>query len=208
VIRRVLRRLRAVRRDRRGAAILEFALVAPVMLLGIMSLTEICYRLYIQSVLEGAVQKAARDSAIQGGSDNTTTIDQAVISMVSAVVPSATFNSGASRRENYDNYAAIAPEPFTDAPYNGQPADGVCDHGEPYTDVNNNGSWDADPGVTGQGGASDTTKYQMTVTYPTLFPLFRWIGVPNTQTLSATTMLKNQPYATQTTTTPVARSCP
>jgi hypothetical protein len=40
----------------------------------------------------------------------------------------------------------------------------------------------------------------MTATYPRLFPVAGLLGWPKTQTISATTLLKNQPYATQTTT--------
>ena len=53
----------------------------------------------------------------------------------------------------------------------------------------------------GQGGANDVTYYKMTVTYPRLFPFAWLIGWSATQTISAATILKNQPYATQTVTT-------
>ena len=52
-------------------------------------------------------------------------------------------------------------------------------------------------------GAGAVTLYTMTVTYPRLFPIWRFIGVPNSQSISASTLLKNQPYATQSTTDPV-----
>jgi len=89
----------------------------------------------------------------------------------------------------------VAPEPFTDSNGNG-----VRDPGECFTDENGNGSWDQDPGAAGQGGASAVTVYTMTATYPRLFPVAGLLGWPKTQTISATTLLKNQPYATQTTT--------
>jgi Flp pilus assembly protein TadG len=74
-----LPRLLSLRRDKRGVTIVEFAMVAPVMILLIMGLGELMYTVYAQSVLSGAVQKAARDSAIQGGSDRVLDIDAQVM---------------------------------------------------------------------------------------------------------------------------------
>jgi Flp pilus assembly protein TadG len=186
------RRLRA---DRRGATIIEFAIVTPVMLLMMMGIGDLLYQIYAQSVLTGAVQKAARDSGIEGGAATTTTIDGVVQSIVKQIAPKATF---VSTRKSYDSFSEVAPEPFTDSNGNG-----IRDAGECFTDENGNNVWDADPGATGQGGASAVTLYTMTATYPRLFPFAKLFGASTTQTISATSLLKNQPYATQTTNTNV-----
>ncbi|MFW2853152.1 TadE/TadG family type IV pilus assembly protein [Sphingomonas sp. TX0543] len=180
---------RRLSRDRRGVTIVEFALVAPVMLILLMGLGDMLYQGYVQSVLTGAVQKAARDATIQGNAQNTAALDAKVTSMVQYIAPAATF---ASSRKSYAYFGAAAPEPFIDTNGNG-----VRDPGECYTDINGNKAWDADPGATGQGGANDATMYTMTVTYPRLFPVASLIGWPSTLTISAMTFLKNQPYATQ-----------
>lgn len=180
--------------DARGATIVEFALVIPVALLMIMGLGELAYESYVQSVLTGAMQKAGRDSTIQGASLLTATIDAAVMAQVNAAAPRAT---GTSSRKSYATFGYIDPEPFTDS--NG---DGIRESGECFTDINGNGVWDADPGVSGQGGASDAVVYAMTIAYPRLFPLARWLGWGATATATATTILKNQPYASQTASTP------
>lgn len=189
--------LRAIAADRRGTPVIEFALVAPVMLILIMGLGDLAYQCYIQSVLTGAVQKAGRDSTIQGNATQTGTIDDRVKAVVKTVASSATFTS---TRANYDTYSAMAGEPFVDSKYPNTTAgvfDGVCNHGESYTDVNGNGRYDLDLSATGEGGANDVAKYTMTVTYNRLFPLASMIGWSRTVTLTATTILKNQPYATQ-----------
>ncbi len=182
-----------LRRDRRGSTIIEFAIVAPVMMLLMMGLGDLLYQVYAQSVLNGAVQKAARDSGIEGGSGNVSTIDGAVQTIARQIAPAATF---VATRKSYDSFTEVAPEPFTDTNGNG-----VRNAGECYTDVNGNGSWDADPGSTGQGGASAVTLYTMTMTYPRVFPVAGLFGWSNSNTISATTLLKNQPYATQVTNT-------
>ena len=190
---RLRRALRRLRRDQTGATIIEFAFVLPVMVLLIMGLGEILYQEYAQSVLNGALQKAGRDSTIQAA--DTSVVDNKVMSMVRVVAKSATYTT---TRKSYDSFTQVAPEPFTDTNGNG-----VRNSGECFDDVNDNGTWDADPGSTGQGGASDVTLYTMTITYPRLFPMAGLLGWSPNATLSATTLLKNQPYATQTTTTSV-----
>ncbi len=193
----------AVLREERGVAIIEFALVVPVLLLLILGLSDLCYRCYAQAILDGAVQKAGRDATIEGAASQSSTIDASVISQVQQIARNATF---VSTRSNYDTYTSVAPEPFVDSGQNGV-YDGICNHGESYTDVNGNGLYDTDPGITGQGGASDVTKYTMTVTYPRLFPLGGMLGWSTSQIISASTILKNQPYATQTRTTAGSGSC-
>lgn len=116
--------------------------------------------------------------------------------MVRVIAKSATYTSS---RKSYESFTKVAPEPFTDTNGNG-----VRDIGECFDDINGNGTWDADPGVTGQGNASDVTLYTMTVTYPRLFPMPALLGWSSNATLSATTLLKNQPYASQTTRTTVS----
>ena len=173
-------------RDERGSPAVEFVLVLPAALLVMLGLGDLTYQAYLESVLTGAVQKAGRDSTIQGSS--TSTLDDNVMKIVRGVAPKATF---VSSRVNYDNYSAVAPEPYTDSNHNG-----VHDSKECFTDVNGNGVWDTDPGSSGQGGASDVTVYKMTMTYTRLFPAWL-VGWSSTETISASTYLKNQPYATQ-----------
>lgn len=187
-----MRRLRRLGRDRRGTSVTEFGLLAPVMLALWMGLGDVLYQVYLQSVLNGAVAKAGRDSGLESGATNTATIDAKVQTSVKQVALNATF---VSTRKSYDNFTEVAPEPFTDTNGNG-----VRDPGECFTDVNGNGTWDADPGTTGQGGADAVTLYTMTVTYPRLFPVAGFFGFSRNQTISASTLLKNQPYGPQSTT--------
>lgn len=182
--------VRRLLRDRRGGPTAEFAMTLPAVLLLVLGFGDLAYQAYLESVLTGAVQKAGRDSTIQGAATETSQIDQNVINIVKSAAPQATF---VSSRENYDNYSEIGPEPFTDTNHNG-----IRDKGECYSDVNGNGQWDSDPGAVGQGGANDVTYYKMQVTFPRLFPFAWLIGWSQKVTISASTILKNQPYATQT----------
>lgn len=185
-----MRRARTLLKDRRGVTVLEFAIVAPVMLTLMMGLMELLFQVYVQSVLDGAMQKAGRDSSLEGNVVNGDALDQKVEDMVGTVVKTATYTSV---RKSYSTFSLVKPENFNDKNGNG-----IRDSGECFDDVNNNGIWDADPGRDSQGGANDVTKYTMTVTYKHLFPIQKFLGWGDMVTLTSTTLLKNQPYKTQT----------
>lgn len=189
-----------LRRDERGVTMIEFAVVAPVMLLLLMGFCDMAYQSYVQAMLTGAMQKAGRDSTIQGSTSRTSAIDATVMSWVRSVAANATYTSS---RKSYAQFGHIKPEQFDDTNSNG-----VYDAAsECFTDVNGNSSWDADPGLAGQGGANDVVLYKITVTYPRLFPLYGLMGWPANQQISATTILKNQPWANQNSYA-IKRVCP
>lgn len=183
-------RARRLGRDRRGVSTIEFAMLAPVMFLVIFGLGELLYQAYVRAVLEGAVVKAGRDSSLENNAVDQDAIDAKVRAMLAGLGGGMTF---ASERRSYASFALIKPETFDDKNKNGK-----RDAGECFDDINGNGKWDADPGTTGQGGANDVTRYTMTVTYKRLFPVGALLGWSPTQSLSASTLLKNQPYKTQT----------
>jgi Flp pilus assembly protein TadG len=192
--------LRHLARDHRGATIIEFAFVAPVMVLLLMGLCDLTYQSYVQSILTGAMQKAGRDSTIQGSTAKTATLDAAVMTAMRRVAKDATWTS---TRKSYAQFSNIKPEVFQDNNSNGtydQPS-------ECFTDINGNNLWDQDPGLDGQGGANDVVLYSIRVSYPRLFPMAGLMGWTPTQTIAASTILKNQPYANQSTYT-AKQVCP
>lgn len=101
-------------------------------------------------------------------------------------------------------------EPYTDTNSNGQ-----HDPGEPWTDQDNgvkngqwdsdecfvdrngNGEWNSDVGLAGRGGAQDVVSIKATIEYKRIFPLWKFVGQPQTQILEATTFLRNQPFSAQ-----------
>ncbi|MFA5968943.1 MAG: TadE/TadG family type IV pilus assembly protein [Sphingomonas sp.] len=193
----------ALIRDRRGAAIIEFAIIAPVMVLLMMGISDLLFQLYVNSILNGTVQKSGRAATIQGAASQTATIDGQVVQQLQGLLGPMTqsCNSSAvggpvwcSVHKSYANFSSNAPEPFTDGNGNGK-----RDAGECFTDINNNGQWDAEPGNVGLGGADDVQSYSMTISYRRLFPLAGLLGWPDRVTSTSQTLLKNQPYASQLT---------
>lgn len=176
--------------DTRGTAAIEFALCAPVLLIGMMGVFDLGHNMYTASIIHGAVQKAARDSTIEGAQDNEAELDQRVTGMVRQIAPGATLDFD---RIAYSTFSDVGqPEDWNDVD-----GDGSCDGGEPFEDANGNGSWDADMGRTGFGGARDAVLYKVTVTYVRPFPVSKLIGQPETFTTVARTVLRNQPFAAQ-----------
>lgn len=182
----------------RGIAATEFALIAPIFALLMMGSAYIAHTLYMQTVLQGTIQKAARDSSLESGTATATqtTIDGRIRAEVKKLNTALADSDIAITRRYYKTFStasAAQAETWTDTNSNS-----TCDNGEPYTDANNNNTWDRDGGNAGQGGARDITVYNVTVNYAHMFPLWKFIGASGTQTLKATTVLANQPYGAQT----------
>lgn len=180
-----------LKRDQSGATLTEFGLVAPVLFLMLMGLFDMTHGVYTTALVNGAMQSAARNLTIEGATQRETVLDQNVINQVRAVVPNnATVTL---TKQTYADFNDVGrPEDFTDI--NG---DGICNNGEVFVDANANNKWDADRGETGLGGARDVMLYTVRVTYPRLFPIYKFIGLPQNATVSGSTVLRNQPFDEQ-----------
>lgn len=182
--------LRYLARDTRGATLVEFALIAPVLLMLLLGMFEMGYNYYMQAQLQGAVQKAARDSTVQSAANNTADIDARVAQAVHAIVPGATM---AFSRRAYASFSDVRrAEDFTDVD-----EDGACNHGEPFEDTNDNGQWDRDRGTGDGGAARDAVLYVVQVSYPRAFAAAQFVGLSDTYTTEAVTVLRNQPWDAQ-----------
>lgn len=192
------RLFRLLRDDRSGAALMEFGLVAPIFMFLLLSLFDLGQWMYARSILDGAVQVAARSSSLETG--DTTAADAKVAELVKKITPDATV---VASRVSYFDFADIARAES----WNDEDNSGDCNDGEAYTDENGNESWDEDIGVEGNGGAGDVVLYTVTVNYEPSFamPLLPHIG--DTRVLEASATKKNQPFALQTGYTAEARTC-
>jgi len=190
-----LKRLAA---DTRGLTVIEFALISPTLLVLMMGTFDMGFRTYATSVLQGEVQKAARDATLETGSAAGTALNARVQDQVSRIISNGTWTF---TRKSYASFTrAGQAENFTDGNGNGS-----RDAGECYQDENGNSNWDADVGLTGQGTSDDIVMYTASVTYPRLFPMYGLLGWTQNETISASTTLRNQPFGTQSTYTVTAR---
>lgn len=180
--------LAALATDSRGAALTEFGLILATFMLLLLGLFDIGQQAYAQALLNGAVQEASRVSTLETGDADAA--DEDIRATLAVVAPGVEVDTA---RKSYFDFADIArPEQWND-----EDDSGLCDNDENYTDENGNGQWDADVGSDGNGGASDVVVYEVTATYPRLFPNPFRIGGSGNVVIKSATIKKNQPFANQ-----------
>ena len=187
----------ALRKDERGTTILEFGLIAPALSVMLLGALDFGHTLYMQSILQGAVQKAARDGTLQqsAGSSDTArnAIDTIVTNQVKTLHKQATVTITRRFYRTFSDAAAASAETFTDTDH-----DGICNHDEPFDDRNNNGVRDTDGADSvNHAGARDNILYTVALSYPRMFPIDKLIGGNGTTRLTASTVLANQPFGNQ-----------
>lgn len=185
-----LRGLKHLRQDVRGATLVEFAIVAMPLIVMMMAMFDLGFREYISIQLAGALDQSARQVTV-GTATTVATVKASVTAQIRTILPGATVTVVPS---SYNAFSKVGkPEPITTdtAPT------GVYNKGDCFEDVNGNGVWDADSGLSGTGGSDDIVYYTATVTYPEIVPMRRLLGWSATETVTGTAMMKNQPYASQ-----------
>lgn len=196
-------------KDQSGISVTEFGLIAPVVATLLLGTMDVGHTMYMRTIIDGAIQEVARDSALEDGAilakqeaiDDR--IKRQIIKLNNSIDPDEDIRIKRRYYRNFSNAFNAEEEEYTDTNGNG-----VCDNSEPYIDANLNESWDSDGSDQGQGGAKDVSIVTVTVTYQRLFPLANLIGLPENVTISANTVLANQPYAEQANyAAPQTRNC-
>lgn len=185
------------RSDENGVSVLEFALIAPVVLMMMMGVMDIGHSFFVRGTLDGAVQDAARSSSLEGATSLTQQdlIDERVASMIREIAPNATVTVSRRYYKTFSTAALARAEQVFEPTLN---ANLKCDRGESFMDENGNGVWDADGGSEGQGGARDIVIITFKISYPRLFPLAAMLGWPANVEMESGSILANQPYGDQT----------
>lgn len=176
-------------RDRRGIAAVEFALVAPVMLIVMLGFVDLAYTMYVRAMLEGTLQEAAR----------LTTVGNQTPASVDTFVKNRMRGFGAridvsSKTTSYYEYSGVGkPEKIKQdtAPF------GEYNEGDCWEDLNGNTEWDSVSGVDGVGGSDDVVYYETSATFPAIVPIYKFINLSDMHVVKATTVLRNQPFASQ-----------
>ncbi len=176
-------------RDRSGATIVEFALIAPVLILITVGIIELALVIFIASTIESAVFEASRfgitGNAPGAGGTREDQIREIVASRTLGLVD---MDDVEIVTLVYDSFADIGqPEPFVDAD-----ANGAFTAGEPFTDINGNGDWDADMGLAGLGGPGEVVVYQLTYSWGILTPVIRNVLGESVQNVSSVAV-RNEP---------------
>jgi hypothetical protein len=190
-----------------GVSILEFALIAPLVMAMMLGTLDIGHSLFVRAALDGAVQDAARSSSLEGATSLTQQdlIDERVTSIVRELAPDAKVTVSRRYYKTFSTAALARAEEVNEQ----SPGNLKCDRGESFMDANGNGVWDADGGSDGQGGAKDIVIITFRVSYPRIFPLAAMLGWSANVEMQSDSILANQPYGDQTAYgKPVQVNCP
>lgn len=191
----------ALRSDQKGATLFEFAIVAPTLLLMVIGLLDLGHSIYYNSIIQGALQDAARLATV--GDKTQAQIDTFVAGRVQGLSRNPTI---VITKKSYTDYTGVkkAEKIVTDtAPIGVYNAKTPTTPGDCHEDVVANGRHDTDRGKSGLGGADDVIFYEVALTYDRVLPMFGMLGYSNRPTIKVNTVLKNQPYAAQVKGAPV-----
>ncbi len=184
---RPLLALRPLGRDQKGATIVEFALILPVMCTLLLGVLDLGYRSYVTSIIQGSLHDAARMATVGGVS--TSQIEARIQNRLREFSANATVET---ETRSYSDFNGVnVPEAITqDTAPIGQYNPGDC-----YQDANGNQQYDLDRGKGGMGGAEDVVHFEIRMRYPRLVPLGGMLGWDDEVEIVQNTVLRNQPYA-------------
>jgi Flp pilus assembly protein TadG len=182
---------RSILADTGGATIVEFAFVAPILVMTLLGLFDLGYKSYVASNLQGALHEAARMGTV--GDKTTAQIDTHIQNRLREFSRGATITI---THKSYLDFSGVqVPETIT----NDTVPIGSYNVGDCYQDANANGVYDTDRGRSGMGSSEDVLHYSITMSYPRLFPLTRLMGLSSTDTVTSSTVFRNQPYGSRST---------
>ena len=183
--------LRALRSDARGATIVEFAIILPVLSMLLIGTFDLGYRSYVTSIVQGSLHEAARMATV--GGVTTEEIQAHVERRLQEFSSEAEIETSTQAYRDFNGIGSA--EPLTqDADSDGQyDEDDDC-----FRDQNFSGDWDDAQGTDGVGGAEDAVRFEVTMTYPRLFPVAGIFGWGNEVEIRQNTVLRNQPWAART----------
>lgn len=187
----LLKSLRKLCRAEEGVTAMEFAFVAPPLLLLLMGTIELSVIFTAQNAIESAITNSSRL-----GKTGYTAQGQSRQSLIYGMIQSraGTLINTANLTITSLSYGQISqigqPEAYVDS--NGNQ---VHDSSESYTDTNGNGQWDSDMGAEGLGGAGDivvyTVSYPWSIQTPILSQVF---GTAGYYTIRSNVVVRNEPY--------------
>lgn len=178
-------------RARDGVTAIEFAMIAPVLLVMIMGIIEFSLMMLTYNVMESATTVSARLGATgftTSGISRQQTILNQINDRAGSFITTANLTVTSKFYTQFSNIND--PEPFTDTN-----ANTIHDAGEAYTDVNGNGQWDADMGQAGYGNAGDIVVYTVTYPWHIVTPIISsFVGNAGVFTITTHAVTKNEPF--------------
>jgi len=179
-------------RDDSGSSLVEFAVIAPVLLAFLIGIVDLGYTGFTQVSLDAAVAQAARDAIAtsKGCIDNEARVQTIKDSITESMKRFLQIEDPEITLKSYANFNSVhPPEPFTDINGNGK-----YDQGEPFDDIFiQNSEWDDDPGqIDDAGGPGGIVMYTAKFYLKRIVPPIRYIELSD-PVLQASTIVRNEP---------------
>lgn len=176
----------------KGVTSLEFAFVAPALLLLTLATVEFSLIMFTNSVMESATTSTARfgkTGYVEEGSTREEQIVANIRNKTAGILDPSKITLTTKVYPMFDDIGA--PEPYTDSNGNGS-----YNTGEPFSDINGNGNWDSDMADEGAGDANDVVVYTVSYPWPIFTPFLSAI-MGSVYTINTRTVVKNEPYNIQ-----------
>lgn len=195
--------IRNLAADDSGATLVEFGFIVGPMVLIMIAGFDFGHRIYVTSVMQGALTDAARRASVENpvfaNADGDTLeqrVENTIDGQIATLVPPG-YELTVSQSNFFDFTGIGNPEKIL----HDDDGDGVYDEedGDCFADLNENGEYDTDTGREGIGGANDVVFYEATLEMDALVPLANFLGGESRYTLVAETAIRNQPYDVQAT---------
>ncbi len=190
------RRLVRFGADRRGSAIMEFALGLPVLMIVLVGVFEVCMLVFANVLLEGGVRAAARygiTGRAVGGASREEQIANIIAEESLGLLDVRITGIETFVYESFDEIG-------TGEEYQDTNGNGEWDAGETFNDANGNGVYDAEPGTPGAGEGSEVVLYNVTGEWQTFTPFIgNVMGNNGRVALRASVAVQNEPFDTDDT---------
>lgn len=191
--------LRRLRSDERGATVLEFGLIVVPLCVCLLGMLDVGYMMYVKSTLQGALNDVARAATVEKpvftsqGANVSAKIDTAIKARMNKLVKGGTYTI---TKTSYYKLSGVGKAEKMTKDSNGN---GKVDSKDCWEDVNKNNVFDlaVAAGNTGVGGADDAVLYTVNVKRDRFTPMAGLIGMPAQYSISAKTVVRNQPFADQ-----------
>lgn len=191
-MRSLFRKPLSLRRNVEGSAVIEFALITPLLFLLLAGIMEISMVMFTYSVLEGATNVGSRIGKT-GFSSGGMTREQYILSEIQrlsyGLLDPTKIDLSIRSYDNFDNVGK--PEPCISPPTGCSGTAGVN-----FVDVNGNGVWDQDMGRTNSGGTGAVVVYRVTYPWKLSIPMIgHMMGATagNTINITAVATVRNEP---------------
>lgn len=187
-----MRYYRRLKQDRKGVAIIEFAVVAPVLFLLLIGFIELGLILFTTAVLEGATTVGSRigkTGFTSGGVSRETYIRDRINFLSGGFLNPALLNIDILSYNNFNNIGQ--PEPCISPPT--APCPGTP--GVNFVDINGNGVFDLDQGAATAGGAGSVVLYRVTYPWALFTPLMsNLLGTGGIYNITAVAAVRNEQF--------------